>query len=83
MSTKLIDRKALCAKVPYSDHHILTLESRGEFPRRIVLSPRRVAWDEGEVDKWIAERKFKGLSAQGPLLHRACRVQPSIRLTQS
>lgn len=69
-TTKLLDRKALCAKVPYSDRYILKLEGKGKFPKRIVLSPRRVAWDEAEVDKWIAERKAAGLDAQGPVLQR-------------
>ena len=64
---KLLDRKALCAKVPYSDRWILKLESIGQFPKRIVLSPRRVAWSEDEVDAWIEGRRQANLKAVAPL----------------
>lgn len=64
---KLLDRKALCSKVPYSDRYILKLESIGQFPKRIVLSPRRVAWDEAEVDAWIEERRQANMKASAPL----------------
>jgi prophage regulatory protein len=33
------------------------LERRGQFPRRIQLSPKRVAWSRAEVDDWLATRK--------------------------
>jgi prophage regulatory protein len=31
-------------------------ERAGQFPRRVVLSPQRVAWIESEIDGWIAAR---------------------------
>lgn len=30
--------------------------ARGEFPRPIAIGGGRVAWIEGEIDAWIAER---------------------------
>lgn len=64
---KILARKALCAKVPYSDLWILKLESIGRFPKRIVLSPRRVAWDEAEIDAWIESRRQSNEKAAAPL----------------
>ncbi|WP_417283712.1 helix-turn-helix transcriptional regulator [Comamonas sp.] len=63
---KLLDRKALCAKVPYSDRWILKLEAVGRFPKRIVLLPRRVAWDEAEIDAWIESRRQSNEKAAAP-----------------
>lgn len=53
----LIRRKTLLERIPFTDRHILNLEKKGEFPRRRVLGPRCVAWDEAEVNEWIAARK--------------------------
>lgn len=53
----LIRRKTLLERVPLSDRHILNLEKAGKFPRRRVLGPRCVAWDEAEVNAWIASRQ--------------------------
>ncbi|QXZ11306.1 AlpA family phage regulatory protein [Comamonas sp. Y33R10-2] len=39
------------------------------FPERIVLPPRRVAWDEAEVGAWIEERRNANLKASAPLSH--------------
>ncbi len=33
------------------------MEKRGDFPRRIVLTSRNVAWDLEEVQAWIEARK--------------------------
>ena len=55
--TTLINRKTLLAMIPLSDRAIYDMEKRGEFPRRIVLTSRKVAWDLAEVEQWIEERK--------------------------
>ncbi|WP_428037127.1 helix-turn-helix transcriptional regulator [Chromobacterium violaceum] len=60
MKTKvLINRKKLLAMIPLSERTIYNLEQRGEFPRRIALTSRNVAWDLNEVEDWIADRKSK------------------------
>ncbi|WP_091855256.1 helix-turn-helix transcriptional regulator [Marinobacter segnicrescens] len=41
-------------------------EKRGEFPRRIALTSRNVAWDLSEVEQWIEERKSSGIQATRP-----------------
>lgn len=36
------------------------LEQAGAFPQRIRLSPRRIAWLDTEVRRWIAWRCMEG-----------------------
>lgn len=62
----LINRKTLLAMIPLSDRTIFDLEKRGDFPRRIVLSSRSVAWDLTEVENWIEQRKQSGNQARRP-----------------
>ncbi|MBS9848196.1 AlpA family phage regulatory protein [Vibrio alginolyticus] len=62
----LINRKLLLEMIPLSDRTIYNLEQRGEFPRRIVLTSRNVAWDLAEVEKWIEERRTSRLQAIRP-----------------
>jgi prophage regulatory protein len=42
------------------------MEQRGEFPRRIALTSRNVAWDLAEVEEWIEARKSSGTQAMRP-----------------
>jgi predicted DNA-binding transcriptional regulator AlpA len=37
----------------YSNVHLLRLESEGKFPKRIYLSPARVAWLEAEIVEYV------------------------------
>ncbi|MEZ8801205.1 helix-turn-helix transcriptional regulator [Vibrio splendidus] len=53
----LINRRTLLTMIPLSDRTIYNMEKRGEFPRRIVLTSRNVAWNLAEVENWIEERK--------------------------
>lgn len=53
----LIDRRQLLKKVPIAERTIFNMEKEGEFPRRIVLSPRKVAWDLAEIEDWIEARR--------------------------
>jgi len=62
----LINRKKLLEIVPLSTRTIYNLEQRGEFPRRIALTCRSVAWDLSEVEEWIEERKTSGIQATRP-----------------
>lgn len=52
--------------VPVSDRTIYNLEKRGDFPRRIVLTSRKVAWDLAEVENWIEERRQSDDQADRP-----------------
>jgi predicted DNA-binding transcriptional regulator AlpA len=33
--------------------HLLRLEAEGKFPKRLYLSPARVAWVENEIDDYL------------------------------
>ena len=46
----LINRKKLHSIIPLSERTIYNMEQRGEFPRRIVLTSRSVAWDLAEIE---------------------------------
>ena len=62
----LINRKKLLAMIPLSERTIFNMEQRGEFPRRIALTSRNVAWDLAEIEKWIEARKSSGVQATRP-----------------
>lgn len=53
MRKKLIDKKELLERIPYSSQHILRLEKLGQFPPRRQIGKNRVAWIEEEIDTWI------------------------------
>lgn len=53
----LIDKRQLLAMIPLCERTILNFEKDGKFPRRIVLSRRKVVWDLEEVEAWIEARK--------------------------
>ncbi|WP_446644042.1 helix-turn-helix transcriptional regulator [Xanthomonas citri pv. bilvae] len=52
--------------IPLSERTIFNMEQRGEFPRRIALTSRNVAWDLAEVEGWIEARKSSGTQAMRP-----------------
>ncbi|WP_419582592.1 helix-turn-helix transcriptional regulator [Thiolapillus sp.] len=62
----LINRKTLRAMIPLSDRAIFNMEKRGDFPRRIALTSRNVAWDLAEIEEWIESRKRSGARADRP-----------------
>lgn len=62
----LINRKTLRAMIPLSDRAIFNMEKRGDFPRRIALTSRNVAWDLAEIEEWIESRKQSGERADRP-----------------
>lgn len=62
----LINRKKLHSIIPLSERTIFNMEQRGEFPRRIALTSRNVAWDLCEVEAWIEARKSSGTQAIRP-----------------
>ncbi|MBN8768760.1 MAG: AlpA family phage regulatory protein [Stenotrophomonas nitritireducens] len=62
----LINRKKLLAMIPLAERTIYNLEQRGEFPRRIALTRRNVAWDLAEIEDWIEARKSSGTQAARP-----------------
>jgi prophage regulatory protein len=53
---RVLRRKALLERVPYSPAHLYRLIRDGRFPRPIRLGEASVGWLEHEVDQWLAER---------------------------
>lgn len=39
--------------VPYGRQHLLRLEKRGEFPKRVTFGARCVRWVESEIVSWV------------------------------
>ena len=65
----LINRKRLLGLIPLSERTIFNMEQRGEFPHRIALTSRNVAWDLAEVEEWIEARRSSGMQALRPGLN--------------
>ena len=61
--TKLVDFKGLKAihGISFSRTHLSRLENVKQFPKRVTLGAKRVAWVESEIIAWaaakIADRK--------------------------
>jgi prophage regulatory protein len=63
---QLINKKTLLSMIPLSEKAIYNMEKRGDFPKRIALTSRNVAWDLTEVREWIELRKQSGEQAARP-----------------
>lgn len=54
---RLLSRKDLAQEgIRFSNTHLIELERRGAFPRRLNLSPAKVAWLEHEIRQWVQSR---------------------------
>ena len=49
--------KEVMQKVSLSQSTIYAMIAKGNFPSPFELTPGRVAWDEEEVDAWLATKK--------------------------
>ncbi|MDO9227846.1 MAG: AlpA family phage regulatory protein [Pseudomonadota bacterium] len=63
---QLINKKTLLGMIPLSEKAIYNMEKRGDFPRRIALTSRNVAWDLTDITAWIEARKASGERAARP-----------------
>ena len=59
---RIISKRELRQIVPYTPQHILRLEKRGKFPKRIQVGERRVGWLLSDVESWIASRVACGVT---------------------
>jgi prophage regulatory protein len=57
---RVITRRELQRLVPYCPQHILRLEKKGKFPKRIKVGERRVGWWLHEVMAWLDQKSSKG-----------------------
>jgi prophage regulatory protein len=54
---RALSHKAVLERVPLSRTTLWRMERAGQFPKRIQLSPNRVAWLEADIDAWFEERQ--------------------------
>ena len=52
----LLRKPDVAARLGVSQSTIQRLEKAGDFPRRVRLGPRAVAWRASEIEDWIADR---------------------------
>jgi prophage regulatory protein len=51
---KLLSRNKLeDLGIDYSNVHLLRMEEEGKFPKRLYLSPAKVAWVESEIMEYL------------------------------
>lgn len=48
--------RAVKAKTGLPESTIYYLQAKGRFPRSVKLGEKIVAWDEREIEAWMAER---------------------------
>jgi prophage regulatory protein len=53
---RIITKRELRLIVPYTPQHILRLEKRGKFPKRVQIGSRRVGWYLSEIELWLQQR---------------------------
>ena len=53
MAIRFLERSDLKERgVRFCNKHLLTLERKGDFPKRVRIGENRVAWVEHEIDHW-------------------------------
>lgn len=77
MATRLIQFPAVKAMTGLSRSSVYRLERRGEFPRRVMLTPYCCAWSADEIETWIEQR----LQARSSTALRTAAVTPWQQLT--
>jgi prophage regulatory protein len=56
MKNNIIRMPQTVQKTGLSRSTIYLLEARGDFPKKINLSPRTMGFMESEVDTWLADK---------------------------
>lgn len=59
MTDRLLRAPDLEAIVGVSERTIRRLEKKGQFPKRIQITPRAVGWRESAVMAWLEEREAR------------------------
>ena len=55
-TAQLLSRQKVQSKTTLSRSSIYDMIARGEFPKPVKISGRRVAWLEASLDAWIQSR---------------------------
>jgi prophage regulatory protein len=56
---QLLGRKQIEERLNLSRSTLYALLARGQFPKPIHLTTKKVAWMESDIEQWILERKSK------------------------
>jgi prophage regulatory protein len=67
--------------ITHTRQHLLREEAAGRFPRRLQIGPNTVAWDEQEIDDWLASKPYVTKATRlpnrpTPRPHRKRRTNP-------
>ena len=54
--TRFLRRPEIEARTGLSRSSIYALMDKGEFPRPRRIGKRAVAWDEADIERWLAQR---------------------------
>jgi prophage regulatory protein len=54
--TTFLTPKRVCERIALSRASLDRLVAAGEFPAPMRLTPRRLAFDQAKVDRWMAEK---------------------------
>lgn len=54
---RILRRREVLERVPFSEPTLWRMERRGLFPAHIRISPRLVGYRESEVRAWLASRE--------------------------
>lgn len=56
MSEIFLTLPEVCGRIHLRKSWVYDAVQRGDFPKPVHLTPRRVAWRESDVQAWMAER---------------------------
>ena len=56
VQSKILLKRQVMERVPYSATHIYRLMANGLFPKQIRMSANRVGWLESEIEQWILDK---------------------------
>lgn len=78
-ATRILREQEVVERVGLSADLIAQLEARGQFPRRVPLTARRVGWVEAEVESWLQARVAERDDAEREAQLRFDRAPPAVR----
>lgn len=63
--SRFLRQSEVCKRVGVSRITLWRMESRGEFPPSVQISPGCVGWLESDVDDWIEDRRSRPKAPRG------------------
>jgi prophage regulatory protein len=67
MPRKLLRRKQVLERIPFSNSTLKRLESQGRFPRRVPYGPNSVGWFEDEIEAFLEQCRPQSAAPLPPL----------------